>query len=55
LCCQSRFIPQFPDKLNGAKVLLKLLLRTARAQVVVIGDAIAVKVFGGIFLLISVG
>jgi hypothetical protein len=37
------------------KVLLKLLLRTARAQAIIAGDAIAIKIVGGILLLLSFG
>jgi hypothetical protein len=40
--------------LNSAKVLLKLLLGTACAQAVVVGDAIVVEVFWRVFLLAAV-
>jgi hypothetical protein len=54
LYCRSRLVFQLPDNLNSAKVLLKLLLRTACAQAVVVGDAIVVEVFWRVFLLAAV-
>jgi hypothetical protein len=36
------------------KVLLKLLLGTARAQAIIVGDAIVVEIFWGVFPLAAV-